>query len=609
MENKKKYPISFYLLTVLAPFVLIALLEVVLRLSGYAKDEPVFITVPGTEEKLMMLNPDLTRRYFTGSQFVPHSINDVFLKEKDPNTLRIFILGESSAAGFPFEPNGSFSRFLDLKLKLLYPQKKFEVVNLGIAAINSYAILDILEDVIAQKPDLVLVYTGHNEYYGALGAASQTGIGSSPGVTRFMLKAGNLKVMKLIGSIFSSTPGNLSESQGLMEALAKNKLIPKGSDLYNAGVEQFRYNLSEIFTSLKQNNIPVIASTLVSNLADQPPFYPELSGAGKAWDEANRLLKSGKNREASANFLEAKELDELRFRAPEDFNKIITENAAALNFTVVKADSTFSARSENSIPGKSLMVDHLHPNLTGYSLLADIFLDAIIKSGKISGSPAFSPGGKSLDSLAFSKLAFSQLDSLIAEYRLAGIMSQWPFVRNGKKLTLEVVKKPATFLDSLALMSAKGDIKWHDAHIKAAQYFTAKNDPSGMEKEFRVLISQFHYQTTFYDMLADAFLQMKLYSESGRIFRESYTVKPGPFSTKWLGILALNDGKAAEAKKWLSESLNYNGNDAQTLYNLSGAYINLKDFTSAKTYINRCLQVDPRFPGAAQLAEQLKNIR
>jgi hypothetical protein len=90
------------------------------------------------------------------------------------------ILGESSAAGFPFEPNGGFSRFLDQRLSILYPKKKFEIVNLGIAAINSYAIMDILEDVIDQKPDLVLIYTGHNEYYGALGAASVTSIASSP---------------------------------------------------------------------------------------------------------------------------------------------------------------------------------------------------------------------------------------------------------------------------------------------------------------------------------------------------------------------------------------------------------------------------------------------
>jgi len=36
------------------------------------------------------------------------------------------------------------------------------------AAINSYALLDMVDEVIQQSPDAVLIYTGHNEYYGAL---------------------------------------------------------------------------------------------------------------------------------------------------------------------------------------------------------------------------------------------------------------------------------------------------------------------------------------------------------------------------------------------------------------------------------------------------------
>ncbi len=609
MENKKKYPLSFYLVTVLAPFVLFALLEVILRIAGYAKEQPVFITVPGSEERLMMLNPDFTRRYFLGSEFVPHSINDVFLKTKDPNTLRVFVLGESSAAGFPYEPNGSFSRFLNLKLKLSYPQKKFEVVNLGIAAINSYAILDILDELINQKPDLVLVYTGHNEYYGALGAASQTSIAASPAVTRFLISAGKLRVMKLIGSIFSSSSGSPSESEGLMELLAKDKLIPMGSDLYNAGLDQFKHNLSEIFSKLKTNNIPVIVGTLVSNLADQPPFYPELSGAGKAWDEARQFSKLGKYNEAAAKYLEAKELDELRFRAPKEFNNIIKETSSYFGAIIVNVDSVFAAKCENGIQGKNLLVDHLHPNLKGYNLLADIFLNAIVKAGSIKESPAEGLGSGDLDSLVWVHFPFTKLDSLIAEYRLAGIMSQWPFVRSGKKLKLEDIKKPTDYLDSLAIASARGEIKWDEAHKRAAQFFIRKDDPGSVEREFRVLIAQFHYLTTFYDMLADAFLQMKLYPESERVLKESHAVKPGAFATKWLGILALNDGKAEAAKRWFTESLNYNGNDAQTLYNLAGAFINLKDFSSAKIYIQKCIQVEPNFPGARQLAEQLKNTK
>ncbi len=606
--EKKKYPIGFYLITVIAPFLLFALLEVGLRLGGYGEPAPAFVPLPGSDGKLLFLNPDLTRRYFKGAAFVPHSINDVFAAEKDHNTLRIFILGESSAAGFPYEPNGSFSRFLNLKLKLLYPNKKFEVVNLGIAAINSYAILDILDEVIEQKPDLVLVYTGHNEFYGALGAASMTSIGDSPGATRFILAMNKLRVMQLISSLFSSgdTP---PAAPGLMESLAKDKLVPKTSALYTAGIDQFRYNFSEIFSGLKDAGIPVIAGTLVSNLLDQPPFYPELSGAGEAYKKGKDLFASGKYREALDYLLLAKDSDELRFRAPSEFNTIIRKVSEEHGALVVAVDSAFAAASNGGAVGNDLMTDHLHPNLKGYSLMADAFLSGISAKGMINESPAIQPGSIKLDSLTAIHFPFSSLDSAIAFYRLAGITSQWPFNRSGKKIELEAIREPANFIDSLAIQSARGEINWDAAHTKAAERFIALEDVASVEKEYRVLISQFHYIPKFYDALANAMLEMKEYGKATEILKESYAVKPDAFSTKWLGILALNDGKAEDAKRWLLESLNYKGDDAQTLYNLSGAFITLNDYASAKTYIQRCIQADPKFPGAAQIAAQLQNLR
>jgi tetratricopeptide (TPR) repeat protein len=608
MENKKKYPISFYIISLLLPVILLGLVELGLRIAGYAEDDPVFITVSGSDDKLMVLNPDLTKRYFKGAAFVPHSINDVFAKTKDPNTFRIMILGESSAAGFPFEPNGSFSRFLTQRFSILYPNKKFEIVNLGIAAINSYAIIDILDDVISQKPDLVLIYTGHNEYYGALGAASMTNTFSSPGMTRFIRNMGKLRVIRLISSIFSGE----SQSQnapGLMESLAKDKLIPIDSDLYQAGIDQFEHNLNQILENLKENNIPVIIGTLVSNLLDQPPFIAEKSGAGKTFEQAAKLYRDGKFEEAQVEYIKAKDLDELRFRAPEAFNLIIKSAAANYGATLLQIDSVFNVVSRNGIVGNDLMTDHLHPNLGGYNLMSGLFMEGISKSGLIKEKPSDKLNSRQLDSLTMVKTPFSKLDSLISDYRLLGIKSQWPFNRSAKKLPLEKMRPPQNYLDSVALQSAKGELKWDESHLKAANWFLSQNDEAGVEKEYAVLTAQFSYISKFFNARADALMQLKSYEKAKEVLLKSYQVKPGAYSTKWLGILALNDNNASEGKRWLLESINYDATDAQAFYNLAGAFINLKDFNSAKIYLQKCLQVDPRFPGAAALNAQLQNIR
>jgi len=58
------------------------------------------------------------------------------------------------------------------RLSHTFPNKNIEVINTGITAVNSYTLWDLTDDIIEQKPDLVIIYAGHNEYYGALGVGS-----------------------------------------------------------------------------------------------------------------------------------------------------------------------------------------------------------------------------------------------------------------------------------------------------------------------------------------------------------------------------------------------------------------------------------------------------
>ena len=48
--------------------------------------------------------------------------------------------------------------------------REVEVVNLGITSIASFAVAQVVEDALVLSPDLVVVYTGHNEFYGLYGA-------------------------------------------------------------------------------------------------------------------------------------------------------------------------------------------------------------------------------------------------------------------------------------------------------------------------------------------------------------------------------------------------------------------------------------------------------
>ena len=99
----------------------------------------------------IFLNPDLPYKYFFNIKSAPSALPDGLDIQKKSNAFRIFVLGESSAAGWPYVPNASFPRHLKRKLELLYPENTIEVINCGISAINTYTIRDFVPGILRTK--------------------------------------------------------------------------------------------------------------------------------------------------------------------------------------------------------------------------------------------------------------------------------------------------------------------------------------------------------------------------------------------------------------------------------------------------------------------------
>ncbi len=112
-----------------------------------------------------------------------------FLDPKPTNTFRIFIVGESAAKGYPQPRNLASSAFLQAMLQDAWPERHVEVINLGTVAVASYPVLCIMTEALKFNPDLIIIETGHNEFYGAYGVASSSRAGSQPwmlATTRFL---------------------------------------------------------------------------------------------------------------------------------------------------------------------------------------------------------------------------------------------------------------------------------------------------------------------------------------------------------------------------------------------------------------------------------------
>jgi len=219
--------VAFGLVAASLPIALLIAAEFAARAAGVGdEDQEEFISIPGQPE-YRGFNPAYARRYFHG--FVPSVAPDVFLADKPERTLRIFALGGSSTAGYPYMPYTSFPAQLRRKLDARFFDVRVEVVNLGMTAVNSYTLWDIRNAVLQQEPDAILIYAGHNEYYGALGAGSTTyALGNHVWLKRLLLYLKDSVLFRATDDLMSMGGGEDQEegSRTLMSRLAGGQERP-----------------------------------------------------------------------------------------------------------------------------------------------------------------------------------------------------------------------------------------------------------------------------------------------------------------------------------------------------------------------------------------------
>lgn len=609
---EKKTPFLFYILALAIPVIFFVLLEMGLRLADSGEAYEQWVNVTDTK---LMLNPDLAKRYFYNTENVPYSSKDVFDVEKKQNTIRIFVIGGSSAAGYPYAPNGSFAKYIRKRLEIMYPYNTIEVVNCAMSAINSYTLLDILPSILEQKPDGVVIYAGHNEYYGALGVGSMESIGNNRSLIKLNLTLNKLRTFQLTRNVIRAVYGLFGEKAErggtLMARMAQKQSITLNSDTYFAGVEQFRANMDEILSILKEKNIPVVIGNLASNLKDQWPFIslPEegLPEAKTIYDQAKEFYNQQDYKSADSLFRYSKDLDALRFRAPEKFNEVIVNLAKQYSATLVNIDSLLNAESPDGIVGDNLMVDHLHPNLRAYQKMGSKFLDAMIKTNMLPGKDRILVPEVKADSMIVNNFDFTKFDSTLAAYRIIILKTDWPYV--DKAYTAAETMKlfnARTFEDSLALLVIDDKMAWEEAHRKIADHLLDKGDIPGFIEHYNTIIDQFPIIYEYYQFAAEKLLAKKYYDVAYDFVKRRYDLEPDFFSCKWIGIIELNRGYHSKAINYLRKAVEFKSTDAQTWYNLSGAYLNARKYDAALTSINQCLSINPQFRGAANLKKSIE---
>ncbi len=614
-ENKPPAPFWFYTLLIVIPVLFFVLLESGLRIFNYGRDDQIWVDI---SQDMQILNPELGYRYFFTTQNLPFSVESFIYKEKKENSFRVFVVGASSAAGYPYLSSASFSKFIRKKLEILYPDNKIEVANFSMSAINSYTVRDLMPELIKKDPDLILIYLGHNEYYGALGVGSLESFGSSRFIVNTTLWLNKFKTVELLRNIVKTlsvlffTKDNAVTGGTMMAQLAKDKFIEYNSETFWAGIDQFEGNLRDILSMCKEANIPVIASTLASNLKDQKPFISidnsDYPSANKIFNEAIKKLKAAQVDSAKSLFIYAKELDALRFRAPEEINNVIIRLCKEFNYSFIRSDSLLNLNSMNGIVGDELMTDHLHPNVRGYQLIGNLFFNAMKRNGYLPIAEPSDLDEKTADSLVFAYYNFTKFDSTAADFRIKILKNDWPYINPQNKIPRSKLISLNNLIDSLALEVIDGRVSREKSRLEVANYYLRNNDMGNYSTEMAALIEEFPFLYKYFNITSRELISAGKFQQAYYFLKHGFDRKPDAFNTKWLGIIDLSQGFTDDAIKYLEASLKFNNKDAQVYFNITGAYAQKKEFPKALDAINKCLQINPEFQRAAIIKQQLEEI-
>ena len=395
----------FVLICVLSPLVLLIVLEIVLRFFSLGGYEPVLKEIEQTPRgKLVATDQAGVDGFFFANPDLPGAINHNFFHYPRPtNTVRIALMGGSAIKGYPQSINFCASAFLHEMLEDCWPGREVEIINMGTTAVASFPVRGMLKQLIAYDPDLVVVYSGHNEFFGAYGVASKNFAGTSPWTLKLQYHARGLALVQGMSKMVQRLREPMNKS--LMEEMVGMDYVAPDSWRRQAAARVLYTHISDMIRLCSLRDIPVIVCTLPVNERDlapigSDPVQPELdqelsrlrltmkarpAEAAAEFEEllqrwpdhafanylyANALFLGEDYVSAQKHYIRARDLDPMPWRAPTLSQEAIRQAAEEGGAQLCDVEAAFRKVSPGGSIGWELMDDHVHLSIEGQALLA-----------------------------------------------------------------------------------------------------------------------------------------------------------------------------------------------------------------------------------------------
>ena len=440
----------------LLPFLLF---ELVLWGWGWQNSDAVTDPYIGfTEIRPLFVVNGAGGEYEIASNRMPLFCEAKFPAVKADNEFRVFCIGGSTVQGRPFAPDTSFPKWLQLRLEQLDSTRKWTVVNCGGVSYASYRLVPIVEEVLDYEPDLIVLYTGQNEF---LEDRTYDQIKKTPSwIGRTHERLSSFRSYSFLRSRLMEAKSEPVDPENVLPTDVEARLDFRGGlEQYERDdpwrediVEHFEQNLNAMVDAAEEAEVPLILCNPVTNLMDASPFksqhssgmtesqlskfeseWQALTGETEErveWSEMSVRLKAlvemnprhaeahyrlgqvyhqlGELESARHHLVLAKEEDVCPLRIVEPMyaaiNRVAKENAVP----IVDVKAFFESVAPDGIPGRGSMLDHVHPTIFGHQQISELLLWEMVErglvdagSGKLDCGEAFKSHLESLPFLYF----------------------------------------------------------------------------------------------------------------------------------------------------------------------------------------------------------------
>ncbi len=414
------------LAALLLGLMMVVLLEGGLRLVSSLAPPAFTLELSRLQDRVLhAVNPAYARRFFAGvAGDIPlrgiRMTPRPYIEPAPDGALRVLFAGGSTVQGYPHPKRLSAPSYLQEMLQDLYPERQIEVFNVGITAASSFAVARAVEDGVEELAvDLVVVYTGHNEFYGVYGAASLAQGGQSLWSKQVHYALMQWRMTGLVGGLLGAFAAKQTgPPAALIEVMSRTGAVPSTDPRRAQAAANLEGNLRDIAVFCREKGIPLVLCTLTSNERGfaparvEPPVedgqrkrYADLLASGERqhpsetavvalrqaqdiWaDDAYlhfllgyHLENMGAGDAARAAFVQARDLDPRPWRAPVAANLAVRRVAREEGALLAEVESRFLAHSPEAGVGWELVADHLHPTAAGQVLFARSIIAALEKA-------------------------------------------------------------------------------------------------------------------------------------------------------------------------------------------------------------------------------------